>query len=234
MNTVTESTRPEDRQGTRGNEPPLNNGDHLSRAEFEWRYAAQPEIKKAELIEGVVYVPSPVYPRHGEHHSAVSTWLGVYRAATPGIRVYANTSLRLDTDNEPQPDLCVLLDPTHTIDPDQLIEARPVLIVEVASSSASYDLHQKFHVYRRNAVQEYLVLLVHEQESRWYRWQEGDYDRIAPDSDGVLRSHALPGLRLHSDRFWRGDLAGVLAILQDGIDSLEHMAFVQSPQEGTQ
>ena len=39
---------------------PLENGDRLTRAEFERRYAAMPRLKKAELIEGIVYVPSPV------------------------------------------------------------------------------------------------------------------------------------------------------------------------------
>jgi hypothetical protein len=49
--------------------PPLNNGDRLTRAEFERIYAAHPEIKKAELIEGVVYMPSPArYREHGKPH----------------------------------------------------------------------------------------------------------------------------------------------------------------------
>ena len=44
--------------------PPLENGDRLTRDEFERRYEAMPHLKKAELIEGVVYVPSPVRYRH--------------------------------------------------------------------------------------------------------------------------------------------------------------------------
>lgn len=35
---------------------PLENGDRLSRFEFEHRYQAMPELKKAELVEGVVYI----------------------------------------------------------------------------------------------------------------------------------------------------------------------------------
>lgn len=45
--------------------PPLESGDRLTRAEFERRYEAAPEHFKAELIEGVVYVASPVRIFHG-------------------------------------------------------------------------------------------------------------------------------------------------------------------------
>lgn len=209
--------------------PPLNPGDHLSRAEFERRYGDRPDIKKAELIEGVVYVPSPVYPQHGEPHSSIIGWLIVYRAATPGIRVFDNTSLRLDADNEPQPDVMVWVDdPEEPFVPDDSIpEVTPALIVEVAASSAAYDLNNKLKVYRRNGVQEYLALLVYEQEARWHAWREGEYELLAPDKEGILRSEVLPGLWLQPARFWAGDLASVLETLQHGLASPEHEAFVE-------
>src|SRR2546421_625978 len=85
--------------------PPLENGDRLTRAEFERRYEAMPELKKAELIEGVVYVPSPVrHEQHGGPQFALSTWLGHYQAFTPGVRGSDNATVRLDLNNEPQPD----------------------------------------------------------------------------------------------------------------------------------
>ncbi len=65
---------------------PLEPGDRLTRAEFERRYAAMPLVKKAELIEGVVYMPSPVrVQRHGHPHLHLGTWLGVYESGTPGV-----------------------------------------------------------------------------------------------------------------------------------------------------
>src|SRR4051794_2440771 len=82
----------------------LENGDRLTRAEFERRYEAMPELKKAELIEGEVYIPSPV--RHGRHshpHTRLVTWLGDYETDTPGVEAGDNGSIRLDLDNEPQP-----------------------------------------------------------------------------------------------------------------------------------
>src|SRR5262245_37468873 len=86
--------------------PPLENGDRLSRAEFERRYDAMPHLKKAELIEGVVYVGSPVrFAQHGRPDSNIQTWLGVDSVSTPGIESGGNSTLRLDLDNEPQPDV---------------------------------------------------------------------------------------------------------------------------------
>src|SRR5215470_18146435 len=93
--------------------PPLENGDKLTRAEFERRYEAMPHLKKAELIEGVVYVPSPVrYRQHGSPHAQLIGWLTQYAAHTPGVGVADNTSVRLDLDNEPQPDALLLIDPS--------------------------------------------------------------------------------------------------------------------------
>src|ERR671936_884862 len=85
--------------------PPLEAGDHLTRAEFERRYEAMPELKKAELIEGVVFMPSPVrFTRHGSPHAALIAWMGMYWESTPGVRVGDNSTVRLDLANEPQPD----------------------------------------------------------------------------------------------------------------------------------
>ncbi|RIK37629.1 MAG: hypothetical protein DCC55_23700 [Chloroflexi bacterium] len=209
--------------------PPLESGDRLTRAEFERRYEAQSEIKKAELIEGVVYVASPVrVRRHGAPHSNIIGWLTVYQAATPGVNVADNSTLRLDLDNEPQPDVAVWIEGGNAfVDDDDYLQGAPELIVEVAGSSAAIDLHDKLNAYRRNGVQEYLVLLTHEQEVRWFRFEQGETRVIEADEQGVLRSQVLPGLHLDVKRFWQGDLAGLLAVLQQGLASEERAAFVQ-------
>lgn len=213
--------------------PPLENGDRLSRAEFERRYQAHPEIKKAELIEGVVYVASPVrVRRHGAPHSDIIGWLVVYRAATPGVHVADNSTLQLDLGNEPQPDVAVWVEGGNAyINAEDYLEGAPELIVEVAGSSASIDLGDKLTAYRRNGVQEYLVLLTHEREVRWFSWRTGEAEEIQPDEGGILRSFVLPGLQLHPGLFWQGDMAGVLDVLQQGLATPEHAAFVQSLQE---
>jgi Uma2 family endonuclease len=209
--------------------PPLENGDRLSRAEFERRYQAHPEIKKAELIEGVVYVSSPVrVRRHGSPHSDIIGWLTVYRAATPGVQVADNATLRLDLDNEMQPDVSVWIEQGSAfIDEDDYLRGAPELIVEIAASSAAVDLTDKLRVYRRNGVQEYLVLLTDERETRWYAFNDSNIQLIKPDDQGVLHSQVLPGLQLNPTLFWQGDLAGVLAVLQQGLGTTNHTAFVE-------
>ena len=133
----------------------LENGDRLSRAEFERRYEARSDIKKAELIEGVVYMPSPTRSgSHAQPHAATITWMGSYAAATPGVHINDNPTVRLDLDNEPQPDVALLIDPNAggqaRVSEDDYIEGAPELVAEIAASSASYDLHDKLHAYRRN------------------------------------------------------------------------------------
>ena len=140
--------------------PRLENGDKLTRTEFERRYHTMPNLKKAELIEGIVYIASPLrITKHGEPHAQIMTWLGFYQAFTPNLQLVDNCTVRLDTDNEPQPDalLRTKVGGRSTISEDGYVEGAPELIVEIAASTASYDLHQKLNVYRRNQVQAYLV-----------------------------------------------------------------------------
>lgn len=214
--------------------PPLENGDRLTRAEFEHRYAAMPQVKKAELIEGVVYVASALRARaHGKPHGAIMTWLGNYSAATPGVDFYDNPTVRLDGDNEPQPDAVLRLEENgqSSISEDDYIEGAPELIVEIAASSASYDLHDKLRVYRRNGVQEYIVWRTYSQQIDWFFLEAGEYQRMEPDSEGILRSRQFPGLWLAGDRLLSGNLAEVLAVLQQGIASPDHQAFVIQLQQ---
>ena len=90
-------------------EPLLEAGDRLSRDEFERRYARLPHLKKVELIEGIVYMPSPVRARkHAQPHILLGTWLETYASETPGVEAFDNASVRLDLDNEPQPDLVLI------------------------------------------------------------------------------------------------------------------------------
>ncbi|WP_374796089.1 Uma2 family endonuclease [Aerosakkonema funiforme] len=210
--------------------PPLESGDRLTRQEFERRYDAAPRIKKAELIEGVVYVASPLrFTNHAEPHSSIITWLGVYRAATPGVRLGDNPTVRLDLDNEPQPDAILRLEPEaggkSRITDDDYVEGAPELIVEIAASTAAYDLNDKLRAYRRNEVQEYLVWQRYENRLDWFSLQEGVYVPFTPDETGIIRSQVFPGLWLAVSALLNGDLATVLSELQKGLASEEHQKF---------
>ena len=210
--------------------PALEAGDQLTRDEFERRYAAMPALKKAELIEGVVYMPSPVrVRRHGSPHAKIIGWLGHYQARTPGVEVADNATARLDMDNEPQPDAMLSIAPELggqvRFRPDDYVEAAPELVAEVASSSASYDLNTKRHAYRRSGVQEYIVWRVLEQQLDWFVLRGGRYEPLAADDRGVMRSATFPGLWLDPAALLRGDLAATLQVLDEGLSTPEHAAF---------
>ena len=211
--------------------PRLEQGDHLTRTEFERRYQAMPEIKKAELIEGVVFMPSPVRAvQHGEPHSNLGGWLFVYKSQTPGLISPDNATVRLDEDNEPQPDSILMIDPTcggqAAISEDGYLVGAPELIAEIASSSVSKDLHNKLNVYRRTGVREYVVWRVLDRAIDWFVLREGRYVPLSPGDDGVVRSEVFPGLWLNVAAMVEGKLDVVLATLQKGIATTEHTEFV--------
>jgi Uma2 family endonuclease len=213
--------------------PPLESGDRLTRAEFARRYEAMPEMKKAELVEGVVYLASPVRSDvHGTPHAAITTWLGVYRAATPGVRIADNATVGIDLDNEFQPDAFLMVDRDcggqAQLDDHGYIEGAPEFVAEVAATSASIDLNAKFHVYRRGKVREYLVWRTLDSQLDWFVLRGGDFVQLAPHADGVIRSEVFPGLWLDAAALLRGDLAAVLQRLQDGIATPGHVAFATS------
>jgi Uma2 family endonuclease len=208
----------------------LENGDHLTREEFERRYNAMPHVKKAELIEGRVYMPSAVKRSHGDAHADMITWLGMYRVATPGVRLSDNATVRIDEENEPQPDALLRIESeegTCQISEDDYIEGAPELIVEVAASSASYDLHEKLNTYQRNGVQEYLVWQLYEHRLDWFELRESEYVVLQSDADGIIHSRVFPGLHLAVDALLAGDMAKVIAVLQQGLQTEEHTVFVQ-------
>lgn len=212
--------------------PSLENGDRLSRSEFERRYAACPTIKKAELIEGVVYMPSPVRASaHGGPHFSMSGWLSRYAYATPYTSGLDNATLRLDGDNEPQPDLMLRIvegaGGRSRVSADDYVEGAPELVVEVAGSSASYDLHDKLNAYRRNGVQEYLVLRTTEPAIDWFELAGYEYRRVPPRADGIVESRVFPGLWLDVDALLRGDMARVVDGARQGIESAAHGEFVE-------
>ena len=221
-----ESIRPRPRV-----EPPLMSGDQMSRDEFERRYEAAPPGMRAELIEGVVYVASPVSETfHGLPHIRMATWVGTYLAATPHVLAGDNSTVRLDLDNEPQPDLYLRIHPdaggqTTTTAEKGYVVGAPELVVEIAASSTNIDLKAKLTAYRRNGAREYVVVRVYDEVVDWFILKGSTYERVVA-TDGVFRSETFPGLWLHAEALVSGDLATLLRVLQQGLATPEHAAFV--------
>ena len=210
--------------------PPLENGDRLTCKEFEQRYEKMPHLKKAELIEGIVYMGSPLrINQHGEPHADIMGWLSLYKAFTPNLQLGDNCTLRLDAQNEPQPDALLRIKQggQSIISQDGYVEGGPELIVEIAASTVSIDLHDKLKAYRRNQVQEYLVWRVYDREFDWFRLTEGRYIKLQPHEKGIIKSEIYPGLWLDVNALLGGNLAKVFEVLQQGIATEEHQNFVR-------
>jgi Uma2 family endonuclease len=213
--------------------PPLESGDHLSRVEFERRYQAMPHIKKAELIEGVVFVASPLrLDLHARPHGQIMVWLGTYEASIKGLKIGDNPTVRLDLDNEPQPDAVLLiveaLGGQSRLSEDGYIEGAPELVVEVAASSVSNDLYTKKTAYRRNGVKEYIIWQVLDRKLTWFILSAGQYVEQDPDAEGIFHSSTFPGLWLDAYALINDDMQQVLKVLQQGIQSPEHQIFMEN------
>ena len=212
--------------------PPLKHGDRLTRDEFERRYEAMPHLKKAERIEGVVYMPSPVrIDLHGRPHAQIMAWLGAYWIATPGVDLADNSTVYLDSNNEPQPDALLRIEPAQggrsRIIDKGYVEGPPELIVEIAGTSADYDLQDKLEVYRRCGVQEYIVWQTQDRRLDWFQLVNGEYVAFVPNAEGVIESQVFPGLRLAVAALLAGDRAHVSSELQTGLQTTAHAAFVE-------
>ena len=193
--------------------PPLENGDRLTMSEFERRYEDMPGLKKAELIEGVVFLGSPVSLNHSKGQGVLSTWLGLYALLHPEVSMHTDGSVRLDADNQFQPDV-FLWRPgggSARVGDKDLLDGAPELVVEVAASSVSRDLFSKKHVYRRNGVREYIVWRVRDDALDWFELLEGEYVLRERDAAGFIESKQFPGLRLNVSALLAGDAKTALA-----------------------
>ena len=232
--TAVRADGPPMRGASRQVRPLLSDGDRLSRNEFERRYLDAPESFKAELIEGVVHVASPVRDElHGVPHARLVTWLCVYEASTPGVRTSDNATVRLDWDNEPQPDASLRILPEfggQSRDDEGYVALAPEWVGEIAASSASYDLHDKLEAYRRNGVREYFVWRTEDAALDWFVHRGGRYEPLAAGADGLLRSEVFPGLWLDPAALLAGDLRRVLEVLNTGLAAPAHEAFVAQLQ----
>jgi Uma2 family endonuclease len=186
----------------------------------------------AELIDGVVFMPPALrYSAHGNPHLLLSTWLGNYLIGTPGVEAGDAPSVRLGVKNEAQPDLCLFLPAAAGgkahITSDDYLEGPPDLIVEVAASSASIDLHGKKLVYEQTGVREYLIWRTLENSLDWFAASDGKFLPLAPDADGLLKSRAFPGLWLDPLVVLAKAKTRLLDALERGLASAEHAAFVE-------
>jgi hypothetical protein len=203
-------------------------GDRMSREDFLARWDQMPALKRAELIDGIVYMPSPLSFAHGRLDVQMHTLLGVYAARTRVCEAVSNASW-LMLQSAPQPDAALLLLPqfggsTRTV--NKLASGVPELVVEVCLSSRSYDLGPKLALYQRAGVQEYIAVLLEEQRVEWRALTSGSYQLMDHHENGVFRSEAFPGLWLDEPALWAGDSSRMLEVLDSGLASDECQQFL--------
>jgi hypothetical protein len=208
--------------------PPLEAGQRLDRLDFHARYIAMPSGTKAELVGGIVVMPSPVGNLHGIVDAAMMLWLGTYKSRTPGTQVSHNATTILDEDNEFQPDCWLRILPAkggQTQDIGKYVGGCPELVDEVAASSRSIDLGSKLAEYERAGALEYIVFALDPNEVFWHIRQEGRLVRMNPDADGLYRSRSFLGLWLDTIALFNDDGLALLAALDRGLATVEHAHF---------
>ncbi len=209
--------------------PPLRDGDQLTGDEFMRRWEAMPDLKFAELLDGIVYMPSPVSLPHADFDVSLTAWVGYYAAFTPGTRAGANGTWLMGPRDVPQPDIALRILPEfggQSREEGEYTAGAPELVVEVAVSSRARDLGPKLKLYERMKVREYLVALVQTQTLVWNKLSAAGYQPLAADADGIYRSRCFPGLWLHTDALWSLDQPRLFSVLQQGLATPEHAAFV--------
>ena len=207
----------------------LATGDHMTREEFHRAYAATPDDFRAELIGGIVYVPSPLKRQHGVHHLLLGGLFAAYAARTPGVEAADNTTVLLGEDAEPQPDLYLRLLPesggqSRTTEDDYILGA-PELVAEIAHSSRAIDLHAKKDDYARYGVHEYLVVSLREGRLRWFDLRAGR--ELEAAADGIVRLRAAPGLWVDTAALFANDHARLMTALEHGLTTPEHAEFIR-------
>lgn len=201
---------------THGAVPTFENGDTMSRFEFRRRYEAHPEIRLAQLIERRVYIAGRVTVAHGTANAAMVGWLVCCTISRPNLEASIRPTTVLDLDNEVQPDTLLrrVEGGTCRVGDDGYLQGPPELVVDVAASSVSIDLHDKMRAYRRNGVGEYIVWRTEDNVIDWFELREGDYVRREPGKDGMIESAQFPGLRLDVPAMLAHDLSKVAAAVR--------------------
>jgi len=209
--------------------PRLDSGDRMDSDTFLEIYEQMPEGFRAELIQGVVLVASPMTADHGAPLTRVAAWAFAYQARTPGVESFTDTTIRLGPENSPEPDVSLMIGPEHggqaRIE-DHYIVGAPELVVEVSYSSRSVDLSDKLASYEAAGVRDYVVVLVRDAEVRWHILRDGRLERQSPGEDGLHRSAAFPGLWLDGEALLKSDAARIFAAVERGTATPEHAAFV--------
>jgi Uma2 family endonuclease len=212
----------------------LVEGQRLDQPTFHALYEAMPPGTRAELIDGVVYMPSPVGLEHGEAQVPVIVWLSYYAEQTLGLKAMDNASTILGWKSEPQPDGLLRILPEYgsrTWNEGGFVHGGPELVAEVSKATRYVDLVPKKADYERAGVLEYIVRAIDPDEIFWFGQEQGELVRRPIGDDGLYRSTVFPGLWLDPVALLKGDTRRLRAVVDLGCATPEHTAFVAALAE---
>ena len=194
----------------------LHNGDRMSKDEFLWRWEQIPELKRAELIDGMVYLSSPLSERHSDYELLLCSWLLRYESRVPGLKILPNATWLLG-DSSPQPDLALIRQTGTSRSSGKFREGPPELVVEICYSSLAYDLGPKLELYRRAGVREYLTILLEDNKAQWRALNSDARYQVLKPAGGYLKSRVFPGLWLDPVALFPPDRQRLLAGVDAGL-----------------
>lgn len=202
----------------RASPPLLHNGDKLEAIAFLERFEAMPELKKAELIDGIVFMGSPVSARHGKCENVLAGLFWFYSTHVLEVTASNNVTVKLDDETVLQPDLVLYrTDPAgRTRQDGKYLSGAPELVAEISVSSIARDLHMKKEACRRAGVLEYLVWDLEAAVIHWWTLRAGAYDPL-PETKGSVASAVFPKLVLNVAALKAGDGPEALKTLQDAL-----------------
>lgn len=211
--------------------PLLRDGDRLTRDEFLRRWDAMPGLKRAELINGVVSLASPVSRPNGRFSYLLNAWIAYYEMATPGVESGSGGTWLMSEADVPQPDLDLRILPAAgglSRDQGNYPAGTPELVVEVGQTTHSKDAGEKLRLYEREGVREYITVRPQRRQITWRASVRRKFTEILPAKNGFYRSRVFPGLWLDPAAFWNQDLPGLAAAVQAGVATLDHARFIQT------
>ncbi len=207
----------------------LSEGMPLSRAEFD----QLGECRGLERLNGRLCLPPAAFRHrdHGQPHAILAFWATSYIASTSGIEISVASTVKMDADNDPEPDLSLFRTKSFggrvILDPEGYLVGAPELAAEVSASTTYKDLTVKYKLYQKHGVNEYIVWNTEVGKFDWFELHDGRYQLRPTPEDGIYRSSVFPGLWLDYQSLQAFDYQGVLATLQSGFATPEHAKFVQ-------
>ncbi len=210
--------------------PPLESGQHLDQPTFHERYEAMPPETRAELVGGIVYIPSPMRRDHGKCDHPVTAWLARYEQFTPGVEGAGSATVKLDLKGEPQPDHILFILPEcggqMGVDADGYFTGAPELVVAISRATRYYDLKHKKADYERAGVLEYLVVELDPNRIHWFIRRGDRFENLEPGPDEIHRSEVFPGLWLDAKALFARDWELLYRAVKRGVRTRKHAEFV--------